>query len=162
GLSSTSTSRQSPQTGRLGRSRIHRNVTGLVAQTMPVSCGNSLNFAAFLPLLPVPRSFGGPAAGSPSIGRGEIVDGLAGIGIVDRRAIDLDHLGYLGLPEGFPVLHRWLGIDVVGRMAGRAVVPDHVEIGARFEGGDLVRILVTDGSGADGANAGPESEREEN
>ena len=34
-----------------------------------------------------------------SVGRGEIIDDLANVRIVDRRAIDLDHLRYFGLLE---------------------------------------------------------------
>src|SRR6202022_4124223 len=34
-----------------------------------------------------------------SVGRGEIIDDLANVGILDRRAIDLDHLRHFGLPE---------------------------------------------------------------
>jgi len=34
-----------------------------------------------------------------SVGRGEIIDDLSDVRIVDRRAVDLDHLGHFGLPK---------------------------------------------------------------
>jgi len=76
-------------------------VAGLVDQTISAIRRKSLNFAAFLPVLPVSRSVGPCASLHPSISRGQIVDDLADIGIVDRCAIDLDHLGHLGLQKLF-------------------------------------------------------------
>jgi hypothetical protein len=56
------------------------------------------------------------------MGGGEIIDDLGNIRIVDRCAINLDHLGHLGLPE---ILLEFgaarLGVDIVGRVAGGAL-----------------------------------------
>jgi hypothetical protein len=69
-----------------------------------------------------------------SIRRREILDDLADVGIVDRRTIDLDHLGYLGLPEILLELFALgLGLDVVGRVAGGAIVLHDLEVGAGLE-----------------------------
>ncbi|MFT2568354.1 hypothetical protein ACMWP8_28235, partial [Escherichia coli] len=65
-------------------------MAGLVAQTTLAFRRIPLNFAAFLPILPVSRSIGTRAARRPSISRGQIIDDLGDIGIVDRGAIDLD------------------------------------------------------------------------
>jgi hypothetical protein len=73
-----------------------------------------------------------------SVSRGQIVDDLADICVLDRRAIDLDHLGHLRLPESFLVLYRRLRGDVISRVTGRAIALDDLEIGAGPEGGSLV------------------------
>src|ERR1700681_850016 len=50
-----------------------------------------------------------------SICRRQIVDDLADIGILDRRAVDFDHLGHFGLPEIlFEFSSVRLGLDVIG------------------------------------------------
>src|SRR6266496_4248410 len=68
------------------------------------------------------------------IGRGQIIDDLANVGIVDRRAIDLDHLRDFGLPE---VLLEFrparLGADVVRRVTGGAVVLHHFKVWSGLE-----------------------------
>src|SRR4030088_2517910 len=68
-----------------------------------------------------------------SVGRGEIIDDLANVRIVDRRAIDLDHLCHFGLPE---VLLEFrparLRVDVVRGVTGGAIVLHHLEIGSRL------------------------------
>src|SRR5258707_11798632 len=76
-----------------------------------------------------------------SIGRGEIVDDLADVGILDRRAIDLDHLRHFGLPEVLLEPAR-LGIDVVGGVTGGAIVLHHIEIGSGLERSGFVRERV--------------------
>ena len=53
------------------------------------------------------------------VGRGQVLDDLRDVLLVDRRAVDLDHLRDLGLPEvllEFRALR--LGQHIVGRMAG--------------------------------------------
>src|SRR5258707_11911849 len=76
-----------------------------------------------------------------SIGRGEIVDDLASVGILDRRAIDLDHLRHFGLPEVLLEPER-LGIDVVRGVTGRAIVLHHLKIRSRLERCGFVRQRV--------------------
>jgi hypothetical protein len=41
----------------------------------------------------------GPDLHRISVGRGEIIDDFGDVGVVDRRAIGLDHLRHFGLPE---------------------------------------------------------------
>src|SRR5258708_20327003 len=68
------------------------------------------------------------------VGRGQIIDDLANVRIVDRRAIDLDHLRDLGLPE---VLLEFrparLSADVVRRVTGGAIVPHHFKVWSGLE-----------------------------
>src|SRR5216684_8156535 len=80
-----------------------------------------------------------------SVGRGEIVDDLADVGILDRRAIDLDHLRHFSLPEVLLEPAR-LGTDVVGGVTGGAIVLHHIEIRSRLERSGLVRERVVNRS----------------
>src|SRR5258705_10575205 len=68
------------------------------------------------------------------VGRGQIIDDLANVRIVDRRAIDLDHLRDFGLPE---VLLEFrptrLRADVVRRVTGGAVVLHHFKVWSGLE-----------------------------
>src|SRR5258708_2840657 len=82
-----------------------------------------------------------------SIGRGEIVDDLASVGILDRRAIDLDHLRHFGLPEVLVEPAR-LGTDVVGGVAGGSIVLHHIEVGSRLEPSGFVPHPVANPSPA--------------
>jgi len=96
---------------------------------------------SLLPKRPVERP-GSPTAGR-SIGLRQIVDNLGHIGFLDGRPIDLDHFGHLCLPE--ILLELWalgLGLDVVGRVAGRAVVLNTFEIRTWLECGGLIGKLV--------------------
>src|SRR5882724_13619985 len=69
-----------------------------------------------------------------SIIGGEIVDDLADVAFVDRRSVDFDHLGDLGLPE---ILLRFqgarLGLDVVARVTRRAIVLNDLDAGRGLE-----------------------------
>ena len=88
-----------------------------------------------------------------SIGRGEIRRRSSDIGIIDRCAVDLDHLGHLGLPEVLLELRAGrLGLDVVGRVAGAAIALHDLEVGAGLElavsaGSSKVIGLALAGSG---------------
>src|SRR5690242_14016907 len=56
------------------------------------------------------------------VGRRQVFDDRRDVLLVDRRTVDLDHLGDLGLPEVLLELRPGrLGLDVVGRMAGAAI-----------------------------------------
>jgi hypothetical protein len=63
-----------------------------------------------------------------SVRRGEVIDDLGNVPIVDRGTIDLDHLAHFGLPK---VLLEFfaarLGVGVVGGVAGAAIVLHHVD-----------------------------------
>src|SRR5207244_6648346 len=80
-----------------------------------------------------------------SVGRSEVFDDLSDVSIVDRRTIDLDHLGHFGLPE---ILLEFraarLGVDVIGRVTGGAIVLHDFEIGPGLEGRVLVGKRVGD------------------
>src|SRR5260370_4741808 len=80
-----------------------------------------------------------------SIGRGEIVDDLASVGILDRRAIDLDHLRHFGLPEVLVEPAR-LGTDVVGGVAGWANVLHHIHVWSPLGRSGFVRERVANRS----------------
>src|SRR5437879_6964459 len=67
-----------------------------------------------------------------SVGRGEIIDDLANVRILDRRAIDLDHLRHFGLPEVLLEPAR-LGADVVRGVTGGAIVLHHLELRSWLE-----------------------------
>src|SRR6185437_3269498 len=68
------------------------------------------------------------------VGRRQVLDDRRDVLLVDRRAVDLDHLGDLGLPEVLLELGAGrLGLDVVGRMAGAAIALHDVEMGAGLE-----------------------------
>ena len=99
-------------------------------------------------------------ASAISIIRGEIVDDLSDIRIVDRRAVDLDHLGHFRLPE---ILLEFfaarLRLDVIGGVTGGAIVLHRFEIGAGLEGGGLFRKRVGDRLGAAKAEAAAEAQR---
>src|SRR5258708_5361550 len=81
------------------------------------------------------------------VGRGQIIDDLANVRIVDRRAIDLDHLRDFGLPE---VLLEFrparLSADVVRRVTGGAVVLHHFKVWAGLERRGFVRKRDVDWS----------------
>src|SRR4029077_12250724 len=81
-----------------------------------------------------------------SVRRGEILDDLADVRLVDRRAIDLDHLGHFGSPKVlFEFFALRLRLDVVGGVTGGAIVLHHLEIGSRLEGGGFFRKRVVHG-----------------
>src|SRR5258708_2304392 len=142
----------------------------LIAQTTSRFWRKTINITAHLRLLPVSRSFeatndrktrlvptsiattaptfpvGRIASARDSalnrilVGRGEVIDDLADIGIVDRRTVDLDHLGDFRLPEVLPeFLPARLGVDVIGGWTGGAIVLHHFQIWSRFESSGLVR-----------------------
>src|SRR5258708_37364993 len=81
------------------------------------------------------------------VGRGQIIDDLANVRIVDRRAIDLDHLRDFGLPE---VLLEFrparLSADVVRRVTGGAVVLHHFKVWSGLERRGFVGKRVGDWS----------------
>src|SRR5262249_14652623 len=58
-------------------------------------------------------------------------DGL-GVGVADRRAESLDHLGDLGIPHN-RTWERRVHLNVVEAVARGAVLLDHVEAGSFFE-----------------------------
>src|ERR1700686_4334369 len=73
----------------------------------------------------------------------QIIHNLADVRVIDWRTVDLDHLGYLGPPEVFLEFRTpGLGLDIVDRMARRAVALHDVQIGARLECRRRVRKLV--------------------
>src|ERR1700737_4163564 len=75
----------------------------------------------------------------------QIIHNLADVRLIDWRTVNLDHLGHLGPPEVFLKFRTpGLGLDIVGRMARRAVVLHDLQIGAWLECRRLVRKLVRD------------------
>src|ERR1700704_168032 len=94
-----------------------------------------------------------------SVGRGEIIDDLANVRILDRGAIDFDHLRHFGLPEVLLVPAR-LRADVVRGVTGRAIVLHHIEIRSWLERrgfvrervGDRSRVCRTKAQACDGGN----------
>src|ERR1700732_1447299 len=75
----------------------------------------------------------------------QIVHYLADVRLTDWRTVNLDHLGHLGPPEVFLEFRTpGLGLDVVDRMAPRAVVLHDLQIGARLERRRLARKFVRD------------------
>src|ERR1700730_1712068 len=73
----------------------------------------------------------------------QIIHNLADVRLLDWRTVNLDHLGHLDPPEVFLEFRTpGLGLDIVGRMARRAVVLHHLQIGTRLECRRLVRKLV--------------------
>src|SRR5258707_12746632 len=82
---------------------------------------------------PAPQRCRARAAARSVIG-GEIVDDLADVALVDRGAVDLDHLGDFGLPEILlRFLHARLSLDVVARVTCRAIVLNDLDIGGGRE-----------------------------
>ena len=67
-----------------------------------------------------------------TVGRGEIVDDLGDVGVVDRRAIGLDHFRHFGLPEScLNFGPARLGVDVirgVKQKPGRIKRPGLIEM----------------------------------
>src|SRR5262245_63679049 len=93
---------------------------------------------------------GGIFPSQQSIRLFQIVHNLAHVRLIDWRSIDLDHLGHLCLPE--VSLEFWaarLGLDIVGRMTGRAVVLHDLQIRSGLKCRRLVWKLVRDRRGAD-------------
>src|SRR6202171_6537474 len=79
----------------------------------------------------------------------QIIHNLADVRLIDWRTVNLDHLGHLGPPEVFLEFRTpGLGLDIVDRMARRAVVLPDLQIGARLECRRLVRKLVGNRLGA--------------
>src|SRR6202051_4345197 len=75
----------------------------------------------------------------------QIIHNLADVRVTDWRTVNLDHFGYLGPPEVFLEFRTpGLGLDIVDRMARRAVVLHDLQIGARLECRRLARKLVRD------------------
>src|SRR5882672_1852207 len=90
-----------------------------------------------------------PSLSRTSIRLCQIIHNLAGVRLIDWRTVNLDHLGHLGPPEVFLEFRTpGLGLDIVGRMACRAVVLNNLQIGAGLECRRLIRKLVRDRLGA--------------
>src|SRR5437762_8650732 len=87
-----------------------------------------------------------PPSPRASIRLCQILNDLADVRLRDGRAVNLDHLGHLGPPEVFLEFRTpRLGLDIVDRMARRAVVLHNLQIGPRLECRRLVRKLVETG-----------------
>src|SRR4030088_27509 len=97
---------------------------------------------------------GAASACDPSLSRAsmrlcQIIHNLADVRLIDWRTVNLDHLGHLSPPKVFLEFGTpGLGLDIVDRMARRAVVLDDLQIGARLECRRLVLALVRDRLGA--------------
>src|SRR5258707_9499254 len=75
----------------------------------------------------------------------QIIHNLADVRLIDWRTVNLDHLGHLGPPEVFLEFRTpGLGLDIVDRMARRAVVLHDLQIRAGLECRRLVRKIVRD------------------
>src|SRR6266849_7673972 len=86
-----------------------------------------------------------PPLSRSSIGLCQIIHNLVDDCLIDWRTVNLDHLGHLGSPEDFLKFRTpGLGLDIVDRMASRAVVPHDLHVGARLECRRLIRKLVRD------------------
>src|ERR1700704_956397 len=89
-----------------------------------------------------------------SVGRGEIIDDLANVRIIDRRAIDFDHLRHFGLPEILLVPAR-LRADVVRGVTGRAIVLHHIKIRSWLERrGCRTKVQACDGGSCEEKRTG--------
>src|SRR5258708_17974385 len=63
------------------------------------------------------------------IGGGEIFDDLWNIHLIDRRAVEFYHLGYLGLPKILLVFRSVrLGVDVISGVTARAIILHHLKV----------------------------------
>src|SRR6266481_5076725 len=83
------------------------------------------------------------------VGRGQIIDDLANVRIVDRRAIDLDHFRDFGLPEVVLEFRpARLSADVVRRVTGGAIVLYHFKVWSGLECRGFVGKRVGDRSRA--------------
>src|SRR3954469_13071036 len=102
-------------------------LNGLASPRVPGQLQNSLTSALPCDLKPVTRPGRGglspPLPKNSSVGVRQIINNRFGILFRDGGAVHLDHLGHLGLPE-IPA-ESWtmrLSIDIVGRMAGGAIL----------------------------------------
>src|SRR5260370_40303762 len=73
----------------------------------------------------------------------QIIHNFADVCLIDWRTVNLDHLGHLGPPEDFLEFRTpGLGLDIVDRMARRAVVLHDLQTWTRLACRRLVRKLV--------------------
>src|SRR3984893_18136481 len=75
----------------------------------------------------------------------QIIHNLADVRLIDWRTVNLDHLGHLSPPEVILEFRTpGLGLDIVSRMARRAVALHDLQIWARLECRRLARKFVRD------------------
>src|SRR5258708_40182113 len=79
------------------------------------------------------------------IGGGEIFDDLWNIHLIDRRAVEFYHLGYLGLPKILLVFRSArLGVDVISGGTARPIILHHLKVWPGPKRRSLVRKRVGD------------------